>query len=274
MSEISLKIKSDFEQAAADFKRLGTLSESMQKNIAKLQEQFEKGSIDKFIERNKLAATAITATRGSAAGLEAEFKGLQKEIERLIRGGIDPQSEALQKLKSRYAELAPQVVKTESSFSSMMKTASAFGLGLGMYDIANKFVDIGKSAIDAAINLEATQTAFTVMLGNAEKAQSLLTELKNLADYTPYTKEDLQQNAKLLLNYGVAAEKVTGIMSMLGDVAMGDNERLGRLTLVFGQIQAAGKLTGDNLKQMVEVGFNPLQKMAGGSAEKYQQLVS
>ena len=59
MAEISLKIKSDFEQAQAAFKSLGTLSESAQKQLAKLQAQMEKGSEARFTEKNKFNAFKI-----------------------------------------------------------------------------------------------------------------------------------------------------------------------------------------------------------------------
>lgn len=40
-------------------------------------------------------------------------------------------------------------------------------------------------------------------------------------------------------------------MKMLGNVAMGDKEKLSSLTLAFSQISAAGKLQGQDLLQLI-----------------------
>lgn len=269
MAEISLKIKSDFEQAAADFKRLGTLSESMQKNIAKLQEQFEKGSIDKFIERNKLAATAITATRGSAAGLEAEYRGLQKEIERLIKGGIDPQSAALQKLKSRYQELEPQISKAQneikqgsSIFQKFGATILAVGVAFGAYQISKKIYDIGAASLKAAANMEQQTVAFTTMLGSAEKAKTLLNDIQNFAATTPFQFTELVDASKRLIAFGFDASEVVDTLRMLGDVSSGLGQPIGDMIYLFGQIKTQGRAMTQDLMQFANRGVPIYEELA------------
>jgi tape measure domain-containing protein len=46
---------------------------------------------------------------------------------------------------------------------------------------------------------------------------------------------------------------------MLGDVSMGNKERFQSLNLAFSQVQSTGRLMGQDLLQMVQQGFNPLQ---------------
>ena len=59
--------------------------------------------------------------------------------------------------------------------------------------------------------------------------------------------------------FGIAQEKIMGNMRMLGDVAMGNEEKLGSLSLVYSQVMATGRLMGQDLLQMINQGFNPLQ---------------
>lgn len=53
-----------------------------------------------------------------------------------------------------------------------------------------------------------------------------------------------------------------GNMKMLGDIAMGNKDRLASLSLSFSQVKATGFLMGQDLLQMVNVGFNPLEAIS------------
>ncbi|MBQ6176668.1 MAG: tape measure protein [Bacteroidales bacterium] len=105
---------------------------------------------------------------------------------------------------------------------------------------------------------EKTATAFNVLVGNESKAAKMLGEINKYADETLWDRAGTQEAAKTMLGFGVSAESVVGDLKMLGDVAMGDNNRLQQLALVFGQISAAGKLQGQDLLQLINAGYNPL----------------
>jgi tape measure domain-containing protein len=55
-------------------------------------------------------------------------------------------------------------------------------------------------------------------------------------------------------------------------VAAGDSEKLSRLAVVFGQVSAAGRLTGGDVLQMINSGFNPLQQIAQATGESMIEL--
>jgi tape measure domain-containing protein len=134
----------------------------------------------------------------------------------------------------------------------------------------------GTAAISWGVKLaaeaETAKVGFEVMLGSAEKAAKMLGDIKAFAAATPFGGADLRDAAKTMLAFGVSAEDIMPSLKMLGDVAGGNSQKLGSLALVFGQIASAGKLTGGDLLQLINVGFNPLQVMAAGSTEKYKEL--
>ena len=105
---------------------------------------------------------------------------------------------------------------------------------------------------------EKTATAFNVLVGNESKAAKMLGEINKYADETLWDRAGTQEAAKTMLGFGVSAESVVKDLKMLGDVAMGDKNRLQQLALVFGQISAAGKLQGQDLLQLINAGYNPL----------------
>ncbi|HEY5509384.1 MAG TPA: tape measure protein [Paludibacter sp.] len=125
-----------------------------------------------------------------------------------------------------------------------------------------------KSIVKMGADLEQSKISFDVLLGSADKARIMLAGLNKFANETPYENKPLIDQAKLLLSFGTSAEKILPILKMLGDVGMGDTNKMNSLTLAYAQISSAGKMQGQDLLQMVSSGFNPLQeltKMSGKS---------
>jgi len=278
MAEISLKIKSDFEQASADFKKLGSLSESTQKQLAKLQSQFADGSIDKFMQKNKLNAVAMTATKGATAGLTAELSGLQREMARLINKGLDPMDPALNKMKARMTELQGQIKPASGGIMSFATAFQSAGAVLAGSAVAYKLYDIAKASIKAYSEMEQVSVAFEVMLGSAEEAQSLLDQITAFAAKTPFEKTELIGYAKSMIGVGMAVKDVIPTMEMLGNIAAGVGmEKLPNIVLAFNKMQAKGKASLEELWPMVEAGvpiLDQLTKDLGKSKDEVIKMAS
>lgn len=123
-----------------------------------------------------------------------------------------------------------------------------------------------------AADMEQTSVAFEVMTGSAESAKKLLDELKSFAASTPFGFTELAENSRLLMSYGVATEDVVSTMRILGDVSGGSAEKLGRLSLAYGQVMAKGRLMGGEVNQMVENGFNPLKEISRTTGKSVAEL--
>ena len=124
------------------------------------------------------------------------------------------------------------------------------------------------------LGMEAENSAisFEVLLGSSEKATDMLAKITDMAAKTPFEKMDLQNAAQQMLNFGVAENQVLGYMKQLGDIAAGDKQRFQSLALVFGQVSSAGKLSGQDLLQFINAGFNPLKELADMTGESYASL--
>lgn len=105
---------------------------------------------------------------------------------------------------------------------------------------------------------EKTATAFRVLAGSEETSKKLLGQLNKYADETVWNRPEIQEAAKTMMGFGISTETVYEDLKMLGDVAMGDKNKLQSLALVFGQISSAGKLQGQDLLQLINAGYNPL----------------
>lgn len=136
-------------------------------------------------------------------------------------------------------------------------SAGLAGLGRGM---------------DLAMKAEQAEVSFEVMIGSASRAKLMIGELRDFANKSPFSMQGVTEAGRLLMNFGITANQVMPSIKMLADVAAGDEQKLNRLALVFGQISAKGRLTGDNLKQLTEAGFNPLQEISARTGESIGAL--
>jgi tape measure domain-containing protein len=136
---------------------------------------------------------------------------------------------------------------------------------------------IGALALKAAGDMEMLTTQFEVMLGSSEKAAKLMKELKEFSAATPFGIQTLAKNTQQLLAFGVAEEDVLKTLTMLGDTAGGDAEKLNGLTLAYGKVVTKGKASLEEINMMAERGlpiFNVLAKNMGVSREELFKLIS
>ena len=89
-----------------------------------------------------------------------------------------------------------------------------------------------------------------------------MSQVREYAKISPLEFSDVTQATQMMLGFNIEAEKVPRYLQAIGDVSMGDTQRFNSLTLAFSQMSAAGKLMGQDLNQMINAGFNPLQIMA------------
>ena len=120
--------------------------------------------------------------------------------------------------------------------------------------------------------IEQYQTSFEVMTGSAEEASKLVEDLKKMGAETPFELSDLAQTTQLLMNYGFEAEEAKNRLKMLGDISQGSADKMNRIAMAYGQMSSAGKVSLEDVKQMIEAGFNPLQEISETTGESMSSL--
>ena len=129
-----------------------------------------------------------------------------------------------------------------------------------------------KGGLDFNAQLEGYQTSFEVMTGDAEYAYELVDRLKNQAAQTPFDLTQLAKTTQLMMNYGMEGDKALDMMSRLGDIAQGDAQKLDGVALAFSQMSSLGKVNLQDIKQMINAGFNPLQEISEKTGESMASL--
>ena len=128
--------------------------------------------------------------------------------------------------------------------------------------VAGAALDVAKAGVAYNAQMEAYTTNFTVLLGDQAKALQYVSDMREMAAKTPFGMEDLASANQTLLSFGLSAEDSTKAIQQLGDISLGNSERMSSLALAFAQVSSAGKLTGQDLLQMINAGFNPLNTLA------------
>ncbi len=131
---------------------------------------------------------------------------------------------------------------------------------------------VSKMGIEYNAQMQVFQTSFSTMLGDAQKAQALTDDLKEMAANTPLAMNDLADASQTLLAFGVSSDKLLPTLKNLGDVALGDSQKMQSLALAFGQMSSTGKLTGQDLLQMINAGFNPLNEISKMTGKSVAEL--
>jgi tape measure domain-containing protein len=145
------------------------------------------------------------------------------------------------------------------------QNAGGSGGGLGLAAMASRFAGPAaagfavKRSLELAAGVETASIAFEVLTGSVKESSDMIAAMKQLDAKSPLSFVDIQLAGKTLLGYGASAESVMPTLQALGDISMGNGERFKSLALAFGQVEAAGRLTGQEVLQMVNQGFNPLQ---------------
>lgn len=136
-----------------------------------------------------------------------------------------------------------------TSLLSMGKAGGiAAGIGMGLME-----------GIKAQASAEKAIATFSVLLGSVDQANSLLNQMRDIARSSPLRLTDMQAAAQTMLSFGIEGEKLIPTLKQLGDITGGDSMRFQMLSLAFAQSAAAGRLMGQDLLQMINAGFNPLQ---------------
>lgn len=157
--------------------------------------------------------------------------------------------------KTQFEQGMQQARKSVDLLSTAFSSIAALGVGATL-------LNIGQNALKASSDFEQAQVAFGVMLGDAEKASRLVNQLQDMANVTPFETQDLLDASRVLLNFGIQLEDLLPDLQMLGDISGGNREKMRSMTLAFAQMSSAGRLMGQDMLQMVNAGFNPLQQIS------------
>lgn len=112
------------------------------------------------------------------------------------------------------------------------------------------------NALNAAFERQKIEASYSILAGGSAQGEALVGELKRLMRDTMLGSEVFGA-AQTMMAFGVQGD-ISKRIEQIGNVAIGDAQKLQSLTLALSQMSAAGKLQGQDRLQMINAGWNPL----------------
>lgn len=290
----------DSTQSPAAFKTLNTqLSASTQKMDGLVNEAAKAGAMMEGSFKKKIfdASQSVNGFTEKIIAQKAVVKDIEADIKRLgdayrialkrnptsanskleeynaARKVLDEEKATLFGLTQQQAEARLSVKKLRDEYSLYKSDAKgvteanegitiSWKKALAVIGGAGVLKALGSEIIRVRGEFQAADTAIQTLLGSKEKADALMVQVREYAKISSLEFSDVTAATQMMLGFNIEAERVPRYLQAIGDVSMGNTQKFNSLTLAFSQMSAAGKLMGQDLNQMINAGFNPLQMIA------------
>jgi tape measure domain-containing protein len=217
-----------------------------------------------FTKSGKPIQTAANGMRffTDATGRARKENGQFVTTAEAAAAGLKKQGIAAQQTAGKLNGLRSAVVGLGSAFGGI---AAVLGV-----------IQAGRFVFAKTAEVESQSRSLAILAGSAEKAGQIIKELQDLGAITPFTSTELIDAAKRLQAFGVEADKVVETTRRLADASGATGAELSGLVTAYGQVQAKGRLQGEELLQFQERGIalqEELRKMYGMTGEEFQKAL-
>lgn len=178
---------------------------------------------------------------------------LTDELKVVVSAEVDRALRNLEQLNGNFEKTENKAKKTGEAIDKIAKKAALISAALGGTGIA---------AIKLAGNLEQTQLALEVLLGDAAKATQIKNEWTQLASSTPFSSSDIDSAGKKLLAFNIEAEKVTDTLRRIGDISAATGSSISDIADIYGKAAVQGRLFAEDINQFQGRGIPVVQSLA------------
>lgn len=226
---------------------------------------------------NKFSASDLRAAKAQAILTQSEEKlnGLRAQT-RQRTANAEAAEERLAAARLRNEAATRHINQAQQQLNAAMKegtkSASLLSSTLAKIGGITALTLLGRQIVKTAGDFEFMEAAISSLVGSEKEGLELMGQLKDFARISPLEVRDVTKAAQTLLGFNVELAKVPDMIQRLGDVSMGNKDRFNALTLAFAQTTSAARLTGEDLRQYVNAGFNPLQIMAEKTGKSMREL--
>lgn len=177
---------------------------------------------------------------------------------------------SVKKLRDEYALLRKEGGGTADMMNLLTSKVKQMGTavlgGMGLKELASRIISVRSE-------FESMETSLKVLLGgNQKRLNEIMGQIKEYALASPLNTKDMVGAVQMMTSFGIEAEKSIDFLKAIGDISMGDTGKFNSLALAFSQMSSAGKLMGQDLMQMVNAGFNPLEEISRKTGKSIGEL--
>lgn len=223
-------------------------------------------------ERTKEVAASIRS-RDALTQLRMSYIASQKELARSrsalarLREARLRDMEATRQQKTANDSLGKSMQKTGNFAQSLRNQISNIYSVYMMESFLSSLIRVGGEFQKQHIALQA-------MLGDAAKADTIFSQIKELAVESPFNFQNLTGYTKQLAAFSIPYEELYETTKRLADISSGLGIDMGRIILAYGQVRSAEFLRGTELRQFTEAGIPLLDQLAKKFSQLEGQVVS
>ena len=211
-----------------------------------------KSNMDQSAKATRDAASAMDDYADKCDDASKETKGLSEEV----RNAVEETS------------------KVSSVFGGISDSTGRYLVHLdSLINIIGNVSQAFSSLVGTSLEFEQQQANLKTLLnGDAEATDNLVGKIREYASATVYDRSGLVEAQKTMMAFGLDAEYAFGKLKNIGDIALGDKQKMQSLALAFSQMSSTGKLMGQDLLQMINAGFNPLEVISQRTGKSIAEL--
>ena len=266
---LELQIKLMAQQAADQIKTFGNDLKIAAQNAKAFSGDAKTmtATVGSMQQEAQRAANSFKLFGGSVSDLRSQQTKMKSAILDLIDQGLKPESDEVQNLVDQYNKLDSAIAKAEQSQKSIKKQSKGFSSALKSMNnmalgVAAAIGGAGFASIKFAGELEQTQLALEVLLGDADQATRIKDEWTALAAETPFNSADIDSAGKKLLAFGVGADDVTDSLRRIGDISAATGSSISDIADIYGKAKVQGRLFAEDINQFQGRGIPVVQSLA------------
>lgn len=167
-----------------------------------------------------------------------------------------------------------KVKQNVDSATSNLKKLGDFASNIDFItNVVGKVTQAFQTMVGTSLDFEQQQANLKTLLnGDAEATENLVSQIREYGKATVYDRGGLVEAQKTMMAFGLDAEFAFGKLKNIGDIALGDSQKMQSLALAFSQATSSGKLMGQDLMQMINAGFNPLEVISQKTGKSMAEL--
>lgn len=235
--------------------------------------------------RDEIAKRLEADVTADTRQAERRIRQLESSIRQLGKRTITPQvnTTALGRLRaaasSALSAVGDGVTKVGAGLSKVASNVGVPVIGAIGVAAAGAATGVGLLAVKSltlADSMEGARKRFTVFTRSVAKTNTILAQTRRYADATPFEFPELQSSALRLTQLGLGVKAINTEMRKLGDIAAASQVPVDDLTRIYVQMQSAGKVTTEDMNQLIDAGVTSWRELAaalGVSERKIKDFV-
>lgn len=173
-------------------------------------------------------------------------------------------------LNVSFNNLSSSVGKVQDRMNKLSMAVTFFSQ---LTNVAQNVSSAFQGLVGSSLEFEQQQANLKTLLnGDTESLDKLTNKIKDYSKSTVYDRSSIIEAQKTMMSFGLQSDFAFSKLKNIGDIALGDANKMKSLALAFSQATSTGKLMGQDLLQMINAGFNPLEVISKKTGQSMTEL--